>query len=203
MTVVVTALSMSLGAVLAFAAGIARLLPWTIVRLSAGMYVEVFRGTSALVQLFLVFYVLPSVGVSLPPLMAGVVALGLNAGAYGSEIVRGSIKSVNPHQLEAAKALNMTPVMTFRRVVLPLAIPSMLPPFGNLTIELLKGSALVSLITINELAFTGRSLMQTTGRSTEIYLMVLLIYFVMAVPLIRLVRGLEHKAGMHRTRPAL
>lgn len=116
---------------------------------------EVFRGTSALVQLFWFYFVLPMFGMKLPALLVGIVVLGANAGAYGAEVVRGAILAVPAGQREAAVALNLTRARTIWRIILPQAVPAMLPPTGNLLIELLKNTALVSLITITDLTFRG------------------------------------------------
>ena len=141
-------------------------------------YVEVFRGTSALVQIFFWAFVAPLLGLELGPLVVARVALGLNVGAYGSEVVRGAILAVDRGQREASVALNMPHWLMMRRVVLPQAFLAMLPPFGNLAIELLKGTALVSLIAITELTFAGRQILQTDGlaRREETYLLTLLLY---------------------------
>ena len=106
-------------------------------------YIELFRGTSLLVQLFWIFFVLPFFGVTLEPFTAGFIAVGMNLGAYGAELVRGGIQSVPRGQYEACIALNLPPVSRFRRVIFPQALLKMLPPWGNLLIELLKATALV------------------------------------------------------------
>lgn len=143
---------------LALVAGVGRLSTVRPVRWLASIYVEVFRGTSALVQLFWFYFVLPLFGVQLPAMLVGIVVLALNAGAYGAEVVRGAIRAVPPGQREAGVALNLTRGQIMRRIVVPQAIPAMLPPAGNLLIELLKNTALVSLITITDLTFRGQLL---------------------------------------------
>ena len=132
------------------------------------VYKRQFRGTSALVQLFWFYFVLPLFGVQLPAMLVGIVVLALNAGAYGAEVVRGAIRAVPPGQREAGVALNLTRGQIMRRIVVPQAIPAMLPPAGNLLIELLKNTALVSLITITDLTFRGQLLRSETLRTTEI-----------------------------------
>ncbi|MFY3195196.1 ectoine/hydroxyectoine ABC transporter permease subunit EhuC, partial [Achromobacter xylosoxidans] len=149
---------------LALVAGVGRLSTVHPVRWLASIYVEVFRGTSALVQLFWFYFVLPLFGVQLPAMLVGIVVLALNAGAYGAEVVRGAIRAVPPGQREAGVALNLTRGQIMRRIVVPQAIPAMLPPAGNLLIELLKNTALVSLITITDLTFRGQLLRSETLR---------------------------------------
>ncbi|MFY3907911.1 ectoine/hydroxyectoine ABC transporter permease subunit EhuC, partial [Achromobacter xylosoxidans] len=166
---------------LALVAGVGRLSTVRPVRWLASIYVEVFRGTSALVQLFWFYFVLPLFGVQLPAMLVGIVVLALNAGAYGAEVVRGAIRAVPPGQREAGVALNLTRGQIMRRIVVPQAIPAMLPPAGNLLIELLKNTALVSLITITDLTFRGQLLRSETLRTTEIFTLMLLLYFAVAL----------------------
>ncbi len=178
---------------LALATGIGRLSTLRPVRWLAAVYVEVFRGTSALVQLFWFYFVLPLFGVQLPAMLVGIVVLALNAGAYGAEVVRGAIRAVPPGQREAGVALNLTRGQIMRRIVVPQAIPAMLPPTGNLLIELLKNTALVSLITITDLTFRGQLLRSETLRTTEIFGLMLLLYFAVALLITAGVRLLERR----------
>lgn len=178
---------------LALVAGIGRLSTLRPARWLASIYIEVFRGTSALVQLFWFYFVLPLFGVQLPAMLVGIVVLALNAGAYGAEVVRGAIRAVSPGQREAGIALNLTRGQIMRRVVLPQAIPAMLPPAGNLLIELLKNTALVSLITITDLTFRGQLLRSETLRTTEIFTLMLLLYFAVALLITAGVRLLERR----------
>lgn len=178
---------------LALAAGIGRLSSVRPMRWIAAVYVEVFRGTSALVQLFWFYFVLPLFGVQLPAMLVGIVVLALNAGAYGAEVVRGAIRAVPPGQREAGIALNLTRGQIMRRIVVPQAVPAMLPPAGNLLIELLKNTALVSLITITDLTFRGQLLRSETLRTTEIFTLMLLMYFAVALLITGGVRLLERK----------
>ncbi|WAI86231.1 MULTISPECIES: ectoine/hydroxyectoine ABC transporter permease subunit EhuC [Achromobacter] len=178
---------------LALASGIGRLSPMRPVRWLSSVYVEVFRGTSALVQLFWFYFVLPLFGVQLPAMLVGIVVLALNAGAYGAEVVRGAIRAVPPGQREAGIALNLTRTQIMRRIVVPQAIPAMLPPAGNLLIELMKNTALVSLITITDLTFRGQLLRSETLRTTEIFTLMLLMYFAVALVITACVRLLERR----------
>jgi len=159
----------------------------------ARVYIEFFRGSSALVQLFWLFFVLPHFGILLEPVTVGIVGLGLNGGAYGAEIVRGAVLSVARGQYEAATALNMSRAQAMRRVILPQAFVAMMPPFGNLFIELLKSTALVSLITITDLTFRANQLVVYTLQSMEIYGITLNIYFVMALAIIVFMRRAERR----------
>lgn len=194
MTIVVTTLSAGFGLAFAVLTGIARLSRWKLLRYATTIYVEVFRGTSLLVQIFYIYFVLPILGIRLDPLPAGVLALSLNFGAYGSEIVRAAIVNVDPSQTEAAAALNMSRGTTLRRVVLPQAAAAMLLPFGNLLVELLKGSALISLISIADLAFIAKLQLFQTGQPALVYGLVLILYAALALPISRTTRWLHGRA---------
>ena len=175
--------------------GLARLSRVWLVRALARIYVEFFRGSSALVQLFWLFYVLPHFGILLEPVTVGIVGLGLNAGAYGAEIVRGAVTAVDRGQYEAATALNFSRSRTMLRIILPQAMVAMMPPFGNLFIELLKGTALVSLITITDITFRAAQLNVFTLRSMEIFSIAINVYLALALVIIFFMRGMERRLG--------
>ncbi len=181
-----------------FAAGFARLSGVRIVRAAARLYIDVFRGTSALVQLFWVYFALPFFGIKLSAMTAGIVVLGLNIGAYGGEVVRAAIEAVPREQREAAVALNFTRWQTLWRILTPQAILPILPPFGNLWIELLKSTALVSMITLNELVFQAQTLRTSTLRSGEIFFLVLIFYYVLSTGMTQTVRRLEARLSVGR-----
>jgi polar amino acid transport system permease protein len=194
-TVELTVAASVLAAVIALAAGLARMSPRRALAWPAAVYVEVFRGTSALVQLFWFFFVLPFFGIKLSAFAAGILVLALNTGAYGAEVVRGAVLAVPRGQLDASAALNLSRLQTLWRIVLPQAIPAMLPPAGNLAIELLKNSALVSLITITELTFAAQLLRAESLRSAEIFGLVLVLYFAVALCITAGMRLLERRAA--------
>lgn len=157
------------------------------------IYIEFFRGTSVLVQLFWFFFALPLLGVELGPLLTGIMVLSLNLGAYGSVVVHGALQAVPQTQKEAALALNLNAWQRLIRIMIPQAIPLALPPMGNLMIELLKNTSLVSLITITELTFQGQILNARLLEPTFIYSGVLLIYFALAGLMTFGVKYLEKK----------
>jgi len=187
-----------LAAVAAFAAGLARLSRHRWVRLPAIVYIDLFRGTSALVQLFWAYFALPLLGIRLDAMTVGIVVLGLNIGAYGAEVVRGAIQAVPTAQHEAAVALNFTERQIMWRITIPQALLAMLPPFGNLLIELLKSTALVSLITLSDLTFQGQLLRSATLRSAEIFTLVLVLYFLVALSITYALRWLERRLAAGR-----
>lgn len=195
-TVQITAGAALVAVVAACIAGLARSSARRLLRWPAAVYVEVFRGTSALVQLFWIYFVLPRFGIDIGAMTAAIVALGLNAGAYGAEVVRGALRAVPQAQRDAAAALSLSPAQTLRRVVWPQAVPAMLPPAGNLAIELLKNSALVSLIAVTELTFAAQLARTATLQTTEIFGLVLLGYFALALCITGAVRFLEKRLGV-------
>ncbi|RMI14830.1 ectoine/hydroxyectoine ABC transporter permease subunit EhuC [Sinorhizobium meliloti] len=140
-------------------------------------YIEFFRGTSLLVQLYWIFFVLPVFGLTLEKFSAGVIAVALNAGSYGAELVYGGVRAVPQGQWEAAYALSLPPLKKMWRIVLPQALVIILPAWGNLFIEVLKATALVSLISVSDLTFEVQSINQNTYLSAQAFGSALLIYY--------------------------
>lgn len=193
-TALITVVSTVGGAILSFASGIgsiSRFGPW---RWLAQLYVQIFRGTSLLVQLFWLYFALPVLlGIEISPITAGILGLSLNIGAYGAEVVRGALLSVDQGQHEAALALNLTSGQKLRRVLLPQAIVEMMPPFGNLVVQNLKDSSLVSLISLSDLAFQADQLRNQGYDSNTLPILTctLLLYFALALVLTFGMRMLE------------
>lgn len=199
-TILLTVYSIAVALCLSFLAGLGRLSRSRLVRVITTVYVEVFRGTSLLVQLFWMYFALPMLlDIRLSAMTAAVIALGLNYGAYGSEVVRSSIIAVPKGQVEASIALNMTPFQRMRRVILPQALVMMLPGFGNLQIELLKGTSLVYLITLTDLTYQGMMLRSfDISQTPAIFVWILILYFVTAYALTAIVRFAERRATVGR-----
>jgi polar amino acid transport system permease protein len=196
-TIEIASLSTLLAIAMAFIATTAKLAPWAPLRWIGNIYVEVFRGTSLLVQLFWFFFVLPlpPFRIEMTPFTVAIIGLGLHYGAYGSEILRGALRSVPGGQFEAGLALNMTPLTRMRRIILPQAMINALPPATNLMIELLKGTSLVSLITLADLTFRARQLDESTFQTATIFSLTLIIYFVLAQLLAAVMRRFERRAN--------
>lgn len=205
-TIAVTAGGITFATVMAFVAGLAMLSPARPVRAISRTYVEVWRGTSEIVQLFWIFLALPIlVGIQLVPLWAAILVIGLNGGAYGAEIVRGAVQAVPSAQREGAIALNLTPFDRMRRVILPQALVDMVPPFNNLFIQLLKGSALVSLVFLQDLTYQAQAvvLKNNTSQALTILTLLLLVYLVLAIAITAVMRFVERQAAaMVGRRPA-
>ncbi|GAA1490136.1 ectoine/hydroxyectoine ABC transporter permease subunit EhuC [Brachybacterium sacelli] len=196
-TVLATVLGALVALLIAFVFGIAQVAKLAPVRILARIFVEFFRGTSLVVQLFWLSFVLPQLpypfGFQLTPLAIGVIALGLNYGAYAAEVVRGSIGSVPTGQYEAISALSLSPMRGMFRIVIPQAWALMLPSLSNLWIQLLKGSAIVSTVLLYDLFFQVEQLRDRTG-TWFAYLFALLAYFLIAWVIVIVMNGLEVRA---------
>lgn len=197
-TVVASVAGMVIATVLALIGGLAMLSRLKTVRVIARIYVEIWRGTSEVVQLFWVYFVLPVlVGYDIVDLVAGIAVLGLNFGAYGAEIVRGAVKSVPRAQVEGSVALSLTPAQRMRRVILPQAFVEMIPPFNNLYIQLLKGSALLTLIGVSDITHQATTVLIPANPDDVILILslTLLIYLVLSILVTFGMRWLERRAA--------
>lgn len=193
-TLLYTVLGALAALVISFLFGLMALSPSVVVRGVARTVVEFFRGTSLVIQLLWFVFVLPQLGFRLDAVAAATLALALNFGAYGSEVVRGAINAVPKEQWEATVALGLSPRQRMRRVVLPQAIPEMVPPFGNLLVQLLKSSSLLFLIGITELTFEVQQLRHELG-SLAAFSLALVVYFVLAQLLLVVMRLWEGRAA--------
>ncbi|MFQ6573123.1 ectoine/hydroxyectoine ABC transporter permease subunit EhuC [Pseudomonas sp. UM16] len=204
-TIQVTFFGSILAVVAAILAALGRLSGWRPLRWFCVAYIELFRGTSLLVQLFWLFFVLPlpPFNIELSSYTVAILGLGLHIGAYGAEVMRGAISSVGKGQYEAAIALNMPASTRFRRIILPQALLAAIAPGTNLLIELLKNTSLVSLITLSDLSFRARQLDQATFQTLEIFSLALVFYFVLAQVINFTMRGFERRLSRGRLRGGL
>lgn len=197
-TVLVTVLGIALTVAVAFAAGLAGLSRRWFLRWPSYVFVEFIRGSGLLVQMFWFFFALPFLGIQLHPILAGVLALGLNEGAYAAEIVRGTIRSRPKGQVEASIALGMSRTQRLWRILIPQSIPAMLPPFGNVMVDLLKNTSLVSLVTVSDLTWRAFNARTVTGATVELFLTILVVYYLLSLLLGRLTRVLENRFALDR-----
>jgi polar amino acid transport system permease protein len=199
-TVELTVGGILLATALSFVVGLAAVSSRSrVVRVMVRIYVEVWRGTSEVVQLFWIYFAVPLlIGFQLVPLWAGILVLGLNGGAYGAEIVRGAVQAVPREQHEGAIALNLTPYQRMRRVILPQAVVEMLPPFNNLFIQLLKCTSLVSLINVTEITYQGQQILAPNygGQTLTIFALMLVLYLALSVLITVGMRLLERWASV-------
>jgi polar amino acid transport system permease protein len=173
-TIQQTLLAAGVAILIAVIAGLMRLSSNRLIYGAATVYIEIFRGTSLLVQLYWIFFVLPLFGVTWGKFTSGFMAVGMNLGAYGAELVRGGILSVPKGQWEAALALNMSPATRMVRIIFPQALLNMLPPWGNLLIELL------ALISVPDLMFAAKQINASTFLSAQVFGTALVIYYILA-----------------------
>ncbi len=190
-TIVVALVSTVLGGILSFVVGIARVEGGPILSKLALVYIEFMRGVPLLVKFFWLYYALPLLGVSLDPMTTGITGLVLNISAYGAEVVRGGLKSVPDAQFEAARALNFSRAHVLLHIALPQAIVEMMPAFGNLAVQNLKDTALVSLISIADLTFQAQQLRNITLDSARIFTLTLIGYFIISLAIALAIRGIE------------
>ncbi|MFD3686825.1 ectoine/hydroxyectoine ABC transporter permease subunit EhuC [Nocardiopsis sp. NPDC058631] len=203
-TIQLTVGGSALAFVLAMAFGILGTMRHWLPRAVATVYVEVFRGIAALVLMFWMAYALPLVsGFKLDDTFAAIVALGINVGAYGAEVVRAAINAVPKAQVEATVALNMSWLQRTRLVVLPQAWAQMLPTFGNLVIELMKATAVAYLIGVADLTAVAQQIRSATGETVLAFTGALILYYLIAQVLIFGMRLLERRANrkLGRTPP--
>ncbi|KIC20470.1 hypothetical protein RA20_08865 [Leisingera sp. ANG-Vp] len=179
-TVQISVLSWLVFMAMSLIAGVARARSTGPVLWLAVGYIEIFRGTSLLVILFWLFFVMPEFGLTMSPVLAGVLGIGLNFGAYGAEIARGAIGAVPRGQTEATIALNISPWNRMTRIVLPQAIAIMIPGMVNLTIELIKATALVSAVTLVDITYASVQQNQLHFRTVEIFAITLMLYYCFA-----------------------
>ncbi|CAN5636737.1 ABC transporter substrate-binding protein/permease [soil metagenome] len=193
LTLELTAVSLVFGVAGGLILALVRISPAKLFRPFATAYVEVVRGTPLLMQIYVIYFVLPAIGIGLSSFVAGVLALSLNAAAYTSEILRAGIESIDSGQMEAARSLGMTHRLAMRWVILPQTIRRVLPPLTNEAVALLKDSSLVSVVAIAALMRSGKEIATNSGSPTTVYLTVAVFYLAMTLPLTWLVRRLEAK----------
>lgn len=192
-TVAITLASLAVAMVLGLSLALIRLLGIRPVNWLITTYVEVFRNTPVLAQLFIIYFGLPYLGMKVDPFPAAVIGLGLNGGAMLSEVFRAGLNAIHHGQREAALAVGMTPWMSLRYIILPQTWRITLPPLGNYAIALLKDTAVVSAIAAPEIMFWARNLVTSTFETTFVYILAALLYFCLSFPLARLVERFERQ----------
>jgi len=182
-SVPLTLITFVLGLLLAFLTALARLSDFRLLNAIARFYVWIFRGTPLLVQLFILFYGFPSIGITLDPFPTAIIGFTLNKGAYSSEIIRAAILSIPKGQREAAYAIGMTPWQTMRRIILPQAVRVSIPPLGNSFISLIKDTSLAATITVTEMFQKGQQIAAVTYEPLWLYMEVAFIYLMFSTVL--------------------
>ncbi len=192
-TIRICALAIVVGSVLGVVLGLISLGKNAPLRWLVRAYVDFVRGTPLLIQIFLVYFALPVIGIRLPEFWAGVIALSLNSAGFIAEIVRATVGSIERGQSEAARSIGMTHVQTLLNILLPQALRPFLPPLTNELITLVKGSALLSVISVYELTRAGQAIISVHFVPFEIFLLIALYYYLLVTLLAWASRIIERK----------
>jgi len=196
-TIPLALISFAAGLVLALGAALMRLSRFRLVSWIARAYVSIIRGTPLLVQLFVIFYGLPSIGILVNPWPSAIIAFSLNVGGYAAEVIRAAILSVPRGQWEAAYTIRMSPVQTLTRVILPQAARVSVPPLSNTFISLVKDTSLASLILVTELFRRAQEIAAFSQEFMVIYIEAALIYWMICVALSTGQSALERRLDRH------
>ena len=192
-TIEITVICIAIGIVLGLLLAMARVYGSRWLSLPAAIYIQFFRGTPLLVQLFLVYFGLPTWGISLPPILSGILALGLNTAAYQAEYFRGAIQAVRGGQLMAARSVGMSLPQAIRYVILPQALRIVIPSWSNELILMLKYTSIVYMVTVLDLMGTGYRIAARNFRYFEVFIVVALFYLALVFIITQLLRLLERK----------
>ena len=192
-TILLTIFSFALAVVIGMLLALGKLSPIKAIRGFCTAYIEVARGIPALAILFLIYYGLVPLGIVLDAFVAGFVGLGMSAGGYIAEVFRAGIQAVHKGQREAALSVGMTPVMSFRYIILPQAMRIILPPLLNMLIILLKDTSICSLISTPELMLRAKDLAMMSFLPMHLFLLAAVIYFLLAWPMSLLTRRVERR----------
>lgn len=165
-----------------------------ILKLIASIYIEFLRGTPLLVQLYIIYFGIPSLlKVDIPDMTAGIIALAMNSGAYVAEIIRAGINAVDKGQMEAARSLGMSKAMSMRYIIIPQAFKNILPALGNEFITIIKESSIVSIIGIGEIMYNTNTIRGNTFRAFEPLIIAAFIYFVLTFTLSKILSVIERR----------
>lgn len=196
-TVWISVASLALALAIGLVVGVARVSPFAALRWLARIYTDFIRGTPLLIQVFFIYFGLPSVGIRLSAPVAGVIALGINSGAYISEMIRAAIQSISHGQTEAARSLGMSYRHTMRFIVLPQIVLRVIPPITGEFITLVKGSSILSIISVGELTRVGTQIVGATFRPIEAYGAVAVIYLILNLTLTQATILLEKRTAQY------
>ncbi len=194
LTIYITLVGLVFGFLMGALAGMGKLSKNKIFNSAANIYIESIRGTPLMVQVMFLYFGLPlALGMRVPPLTAGIVAIAVNSGAYIAEIVRGAVQSINVGQTEAARSIGLTNFQAMLYVIWPQAFKRMIPPLGNQFIISLKDTSLLVVIGVGELTRQGQEIIAVNFRSFEVWMTVALMYLVMTMTIAKLLRMLEKR----------
>lgn len=192
-TLIIAILTVLLGTILGLILSLMKISKNKVLNGIASVYIEFVRGTPVLVQLYIVYYGIPSLGIEIPDLLAGVITLSLNSGAYVAEIIRAGINAVDKGQTEAARSLGMSSFLTMRYIIIPQAFKNILPALGNEFITIIKESSIVSIIGIGELMYKSDTVKGLTGQPFEPLIVAAIMYFIMTFTLSKVLGLMERR----------
>ncbi|UOE94618.1 amino acid ABC transporter permease [Alkalihalobacillus sp. LMS39] len=193
-TLIITFVGVFFGFLVGAGAGLARLSKNKLIYMLATIYVEVVRGTPILAQILLLYMGISDLfGINLDKVLASIIAIALNAGAYIAEIVRGSVQSIDKGQTEAGRSLGLSKTQTMRYIIWPQAIKRMIPPLGNQFIISLKDTSLFSVIAVTEILYMGRQYISSTFTYFETYVMICIFYLIITIPSMIILRKIERR----------
>ncbi len=198
MTIKVTIGALIVALALGLVVALLRISPFRLFRWIGLVYTDFFRGTPALVQLFIIFFGLADLGVDFDPVTAAIIGLGINGAAYVGEIYRAGIEAIYRGQLEAALSVGMTPAKAMRYIIMPQATRVVLPPIANYAVGLLKETALCSIIAAPELMLRAKDLASSSFLPMHAFVLAAVFYYLMSFPMMRFVERLEAKMGQGR-----
>lgn len=199
-TIMITAGALLVGLPLGIALAFGKLAPTPVLRWPAVAFIEVIRNTPFMIQVFLMFYVLPFYGIRMPSWLVGIVSLGMFSSVYYAEIIRAGIESVPRGQMEAARATGMSYARGMRHIVVPQMLGFVLPPTANQTLSLVKESAILSTITVSEMTYTALRIQGETFSPFEAFLMIAALYWLLNEVIATVIRHLERRSERARTR---
>ncbi|MFW6372999.1 MAG: ABC transporter permease subunit [Thermodesulfobacteriota bacterium] len=194
LTIFITALGLLMGFLLGTITGLMKISRNPLIRRMGGIYVESVRGTPLMVQVMFIYFGLPmAVGTRIPPIVAGITAIGINSGAYIAEIVRGTFQSIERGQTEAGRSIGLTHFQTLYYVIWPQAFKRMIPPLGNQFIISLKDTSLLVVVGVGELTRTGQEIIAANFRAFEVWLAVAVMYFIMTMSIAKVLNVIERR----------
>ncbi len=200
MTLPLTAISFALALIIAVAAALVQFANVRVLRQLARFYIWVIRGTPLLVQLYIVFYGLPNVGVTLEPFPAAIIVFSINTGAYAAETVRAALESVPVGQIEAGECVGMSYLQVMRRIVLPQAMRTAFPSLANSVISLMKDTSLAANITVTEMFMATQRIAARTYEHLALYIEVAIVYLLFSTVLTKLQRMGEKRLSAYQSR---
>jgi glutamine transport system permease protein len=198
-TVLITIFGLLIGFILGAISGLSKISRNIYLQKLAGLYIESVRGTPIMVQVMFIYFGLPmALGMRIPPMVAGIVAIAINSGAYIAELVRGSFQSIETGQTEAGRSIGLTHFQTMYYIIWPQALKRMIPPLGNQFIISLKDTSILVVVGVGELTRTGQEIIASNFRAFEVWITVALMYLVMTLSISKVLNYIEKKMDINK-----